>query len=120
MIMDYMRAGYTAPARWQDSGNATVTLRWYRAAEGAEVYTQIHAFGSTIWDVPDDIASTGPGEIPGKWEWSGSPPDPPPGLTSPTPPGYFQHGVPVNAPLPSCTTHVSVEACSCGYPTTFQ
>jgi hypothetical protein len=119
MIMDYLRAGYTAPARWRAAGDDTMSIRWYRAAPGARVYPLLHAFGSTVWDVPSDVANTGPGEVPLIRTWAGSPPAVPAGLTSPTPAEYFAGGVPLDADLPSCETHVNVSACGCGFSTTF-
>lgn len=76
------------------------------------MYPGVHAFGSSAWDDPDDVADTGPGEIrPTYWQWSGSPPNVPPGLSTPTPPEWFQYGVPVELPpAPPCVVTVSVSA----------
>jgi hypothetical protein len=113
MVMDYLRAGYTAPARWQSTGDSTITLRWYRAAEGAQVYLLPHAFGSSVWDDLDYVAVHGPGEIGGTYAWSPSPANVPPGLSTKTPASWLQLGVPVGTPAPPCDTHVFVSACSC-------
>lgn len=114
LIMDYLRAGYEAPARWRQSGDDTVSIRWYRAAPDAKVYLLPHAFGSTVWDEPDDIADEGPGEIPGIREWAGSPPNPPPGQATTTPPDWFAHGVPNGVPIPPCpAVFIPVSICNC-------
>jgi hypothetical protein len=115
--MDYLRAGYTAPARWQASGDSTITLRWFRAAEGAAVYPLPHAFGSTVWDIAEDVAQAGPGELPNsRIAWAGSPSNPPPGLSTDTPAEWLSEGVPVGAVAPfACVTHVSgiANLCTC-------
>lgn len=75
------------------------------------MYPGVHAFGSSVWDDPEDVADTGPGEIrPTDWQWAGSPPNVPPGLSTPTPPEWFQFGVPRWVEGPPCVTHVSVGA----------
>jgi hypothetical protein len=72
------------------------------------VYPGVHAFGSSVWDVPEDVACEGPGEIrPTYWDWAGSPDNPPPGLDTPTPPSWFEFGVPPGSPAPPCVTLVS-------------
>lgn len=46
--MDYLHACYAQPARWGPGPSDTFTMRWYRAAPGANVYTYPHAFGTTV------------------------------------------------------------------------
>jgi hypothetical protein len=92
--MDYLRSGYTAPARWLSNGSDTIQIRWYRAAPGAQTYTLPHAFGSTVWDIPEDVASTGPGEIPDVRVYSPSISPDFPGTGFPSFPAYLLHGVP--------------------------
>lgn len=111
--MDYLRAGYRAPARWLQTGSDTVTIRWYRAAPGAKTYLAPHAFGSTVWDLPGDVAATGPGEVPNVRTFAPSPPIAPPGQSTPTPATYFAQGVP-NALATTPVTRVSMSACGCG------
>lgn len=92
--MDYLRAGYSAPARWRRDGDDTILIRWYRAAPGAKVYTEPHAFGSTVWDVPDDIADHGPGEVPNVRAWNPTIPPVPPGTEPVYSEDYLLHGCP--------------------------
>lgn len=111
--MDYLRKGYRAPARWLQTGSDTVTIRWYRAAPEAKVYLLPHAFASTVWDEPEDIASTGPGEVPGIRTFAPSPPTAPEGQSTSTPAAYLAHGVP-NALKDTPCFHAAVSACGCG------
>jgi len=113
--MGYLENGYTAAIRWRADSDETVTVRWYRAAPGAKVFTGPSAFGSTFWDDPNEIAKTGPGEVAGSFSgWSPSLPDPPPGQFTPTPPSYFEFGVPDDCADEPCV-HVSGTACGCGF-----
>lgn len=115
MVMDYLHAGYVAAVRWRSDSDETATIRWYRAAPGAKVYTQLHAFGSTVWDEADEVASTGPGEVCKSISaWNPSVPNPPAGQSTPTPPAEMAGGA-----SPACADmlfgHASGAACGCGY-----
>lgn len=113
--MDYLEYGYTAAMRWRADSDETVTIRWYRAADDAKTYLEPHAFGSTVWDDPSEIANTGPGEVAGSiMGWSPSVPPPPAGLSTPTPADYLLFGAPPECADEDCT-HISVQACGCGF-----
>lgn len=92
--MDYLRAGYSAPARYIQNGTDTITLNWFRAAPGAKVFTRKHAFGSTVWDDEEGLPSS-PGEIKQKYfTWNPTGPPPYPGTAEPLFPEYLLVGLP--------------------------
>jgi hypothetical protein len=93
-VMDYLSSGYTSTARWGTGADETFTLRWYRAAPGAQVYQGMHAYGSTVWDNPLFDDSTKLGEIrPVYRDWSPSDPAAYDGTRPVVTPASLQYGV---------------------------
>lgn len=114
MVMDFLHAGYKAAVRWAAGSDDTATITWYRAAPGAKVYTLPHAFGSTVWDEADEVASTGPGEAcKSIFAWNPSVPNPPAGQFTDTPADELLNGA-----SPACAAltfgHATASACGCG------
>jgi hypothetical protein len=104
--MDYLSRCYTTAARWRDDSDATITIRWYRAAPNASVYEAPHAFGSQVWDDEDWRLGDGPGEVTDTTEWfpCGTPIYP--GTDPVTNPDWLLNGVPVG----QCNNEIVVTA----------
>jgi hypothetical protein len=101
--MDYLHSCYTTPVRWRPDSDETITIRWYRAAPGASVYTAAHAFGSTVWDDDDFLSGDGPGEVPDSRTWIKCGTALYPGTAPVSNPDWLLTGVPAGQcpPLPS-------------------
>lgn len=83
--MDVLRSGYAVPMRLVRDSDDTISIRWYKCADGADVFPGPHAFGSSIWNGDDYDYSTGLGEASSQREWRRS-------VLTTTPPGIEHHG----------------------------
>ena len=96
MIVEYLRSGYTIPARVFSDGDDTFTMRWFLARKGAKRYPGITAFGSHVWQ-GDDKPAPGPGELDAPQEWFETLLSPFPGTHFHGKPEWFQFGLPRSA-----------------------
>jgi len=68
--MDWLRSCYTAPCRFDAEGDATATIRWYKAAPDAKGFPGKHAFASSVWQDDHGLKFSGPGELRDDHKWS--------------------------------------------------
>ncbi len=110
MIVDVLRSGYTAPARFT-TGPGLTLIRWFRAAPNAKLFPYPHAFGSHVWEDSRLEKDQGAGEIgfTRKWSWTGK--NPPAGDHFEGKPEWFLTGLPVEELSKPATPN------NCGGPT---